>query len=264
MKRRLMAVLATTGAACGLLTTSPAHAQRLDRPEFGEKGNIILSADRLVPLFAFSHESADEPTGAGVSKQVNTASQTSLSFFYGYTTDPADLFYTVPRVGLDYTIVPNVTLGGDLVLFFTLGGSTGTETDFTNGNSTTTTTNAPSTTLFGIAPRVGYILGLNNTFSFWLRGGLSFYTLSQKQTNNGNGNNDITRTNSLHQFSIDLDPQLVITAIPHVGFTAGLTVDIPFAGGHSAETDTGGTSNTFSASSSVFYLGVTLGMLTYF
>ena len=50
MKRRLMAVLATVGAACGLLTTSPAHAQRLDRAEFGEQGRIILSADRLVPL----------------------------------------------------------------------------------------------------------------------------------------------------------------------------------------------------------------------
>jgi hypothetical protein len=261
MKRRLTAVLATVGAACGLLTTSLAHAQQ--RPEFGEKGSLIISADRLVPFFAFSHWSEDGPTPGGVTKTTATASQTSLSFLYGYTTDPNDLFYTVPRVGIDYTIVPNVTLGGDLVVFFTLGGSTGTETDFSNGNSTTTSTTAPKTTIFGVAPRGGYILGLNNMFSLWLRGGFSFYTLSQKQTNNGNGN-DITTTNSQHQFSLDLDPQFVFTPIPHVGFTAGLTVDIPFAGGHSIETDNGGTTNTFSASSSMFYLGVTVGMLAYF
>jgi hypothetical protein len=258
MKRRLTAVGATVGAVLGLLTTSLAHAQQ--RPEFGEQGEFILSADRLVPFFAFSHESADGPTGPGVSKSITTASQSSLSFFYGYTADGNDLFYTVPRVGFDYTIVPNVTLGGDLVLFFTLGGSTGTETDATNGTSMTTTATAPRTTLFGIAPRAGYILGLNNKFSLWLRGGLSVYTLSQKQSNN----NDVTVTNSEHQFSLDLDPQLVYTPIYHVGFTAGLTADIPFAGGHSTETDTGGTSTTFSASSSVFYLGVTVGMLAYF
>jgi hypothetical protein len=265
MKRRLTAVLATMGAACGLLTTPLAHAQQ--RAEFGEKGDFILSADRLVPFFAFSHESADQPTGPGVNKAVQTETQTSLSFFYGYTTDASDLFYTVPRVGLDYTIVPNVTLGGDLVLFFTLGHSNGSETDFNNGSSTTTSTTQPSTTLFGIAPRGGYILGLSNVFSLWLRGGLSFYTLSQKtnNNNNNNGNNgNNSTTNSVHQFSLDLDPQFVITPVPHVGFTAGLTVDIPFAGGYSNENVNGGTTNTFSASSSVFYLGVTLGMLTYF
>lgn len=263
MKRRLTAVLATVGAACGLLTTSLAHAQQ--RPEFGEKGSLIISADRLLPFFAFSHESADLQTGGNVTKATATASQTSLSFFYGYTADANDLFYTVPRVGLDYTIVPNVTLGGDLVVFFTLGSSTGGETDFSNGTTTTTSTSAPKTTLFGFAPRGGYILGLSNMFSLWLRGGLSFYTVSQKTTGNGNGNgNDVTTTNSNHQFSLDLDPQFVFTPIPHVGFTAGLTVDIPFAGGHSTEVDNGGTTNTFSASASTFYMGVTVGMLAYF
>lgn len=263
MKRRLTAVLATVGAASGLLTTSLAHAQQ--RPEFGEKGSLIISADRLVPFFAFSHTSEDGQTNGMETKTTTTTSQTSLSFFYGSTANVNDIFYTVPRVGLDYTIVPNVTLGGDLVVFFTLGGSSGGETDFTNGNSVTTSTTAPKATVFGLAPRGGYILGLTNTFSLWLRGGFSFYTLSVKQTNNNNGNgNDITTTNSQHQFSLDLDPQFVFTPIPHVGFTAGLTADIPFAGGHSTEVDNGGTTNTFSASSSVFYLGVTVGMLAYF
>ncbi len=41
-------------------------------------------------------------------------------------------------------------------------------------------------------------------------------------------------------------------------------MDIPFGGGHSTEVDTNGTSTTFSAGASEFYLGVTLGMLGHF
>jgi hypothetical protein len=264
MKRTVTAVGTTLGALGALgvmmLTTSLAHAQQ--QSDLGQKGQFIISADRLIPFFAFSHQSEDGPTGNGVTKNVATQSQSSLSFFYGNTTNQ-DLFYTVPRLGVDYTIVPNVTIGGEIVLFFTLGGSSGTETDTSNGNTVTTSTSSPSTTIFGIAPRGGYILGLNNMFSLWLRGGFSFYTESTK-TVQGNNNNNVTTTDSVHQWSIDLDPQFVITPFPHFAFTAGLTMDIPFGGSSSTETATGGTTTTFSAGSSDFYLGVTLGMLAHF
>jgi hypothetical protein len=243
------------------MTTSLAHAQQ--RPDFGQQGQFIISADRLVPLFGFSHASEDNATNGMETKNTATATQSSLSFFYGSTLNTNDLFYTVPRLGFDYTIIPHFTLGGDVVLFFTLGNSTGGEVDFMNGTKNTTSTDQPKNTLFGIAPRAGYIFGLNNLFSLWLRGGLSFYTLSSKTSGNST-NGDVTTTNSVHQFSLDLDPQLVITPIPHLGFTAGLTGDIPFAGGHSTETDSGGNSTTFSAGSSIFYFGLTLGMLGYF
>jgi hypothetical protein len=261
MKRTRTAALATVGATCALMTTSLAHAQQ--RSDFGQQGQFIISADRLVPFLGFSHASEDNQTTGGETKNTSTATQSSLSFFYGSTLNTNDIFYTVPRLGFDYTIIPHFTLGGDVVLFFTLGSSTGGETDFSNGTSQTGSTPAPKNTVFGIAPRAGYILGLNNLFSLWLRGGLSFYTLSNKTSGN-NTNANVTTTDSVHQFSLDLDPQLVITPIPHLGFTAGLTADIPFAGGHSEETDSGGTSTTFSAGSSIFYFGLTLGMLGYF
>jgi hypothetical protein len=246
-----------------LLTTSLAHAQQ--QTDFTQKGQFIISADRLVPLFAFTHTSENLQTGGAITKNVETTSQSSLSFFYGYTPPGQDLFYTVPRLGVDYTIVPNVTIGGDIVLYFTLGGSSGTETDSSNGTTLTTSTSSPSTTLFGISPRGGYILGLNNMFSLWLRGGFSFYTESSTTTTNDNNGNNIGKTtNNFHQFSFDLDPQFVITPFPHVGFTAGVTMDIPVGGGHSIENVTGGTTTTFSAGASDFYLGVTLGMLVHF
>jgi hypothetical protein len=273
MKRTLTAVGASLGM---LLTASVANAQ--NKGEFGTQGQFIISAGRLVPFFGFTHTSADMlgPLPGGETKDFTTSSQTSLSFLWGTTTSAINgggntaaalsgtNFYTVPRVGFDYVVVPNVTIGGEIAVYFTLGGSTSRERDFTNGSNNVQSTDAPSTVIFGIAPRGGYILQLTDLFSLWLRGGFSYYTASTKSTiNQGNGNTS-TNTVSIHQPAIDLDPQFVITPIPHLGFTAGLTADIPIAGGYSSETVNGNTTNSQSASSSIFFLGVTLGMLGYF
>lgn len=271
MRRTLIAA----GTTLAVLTTAPlAMAQRAD---FGQQGQFILDADRLLPFFGYTSYSVDGPTGGGVSKNTTTITQTSLSFFYGSTPNfsglfaggnggadiATNLFYTVPRIGFDYVIIPNVTIGGDVILYFTLGGSTGSEVDMTNGMTTTTTSTNPSVTLFGIAPRGGYILPLNDMFSLWLRGGFSYYTVTAKASNNNNGANQ-SATEGEHQPAIDLEPQIVFTPIPHVGFTAGLTLDIPFAGGVSGSTQNGGQTTTTTDSASVLYFGLTLGMLAHF
>lgn len=266
MRRPLTAALVTLA----VLTTAPlAMAQKA---EFGQQGEFIISADRLVPLFGFSSLSIDNGTTGNQTKNTSTITQTSLSFFYGGTPAPgllgngsndigANLFYTVPRLGFDYVIVPNVTIGGDIVLYFTLGGSTSSEVDTNSGMSTNTSSGNPSTTLFGLAPRGGYILQLNDMFSLWLRGGFSYYTATVKQTvPNGGG----STSGSEHQPSIDLDPTMVFTPIPHVGFTGSLTADIPFAGGVSTTTTNGGQTVNVSNSASAFYFGLTLGMLAHF
>jgi|HubBroStandDraft_1064217.scaffolds.fasta_scaffold60167_2 hypothetical protein len=268
MRRTLIAA----GATLAVLTTAPlAMAQRA--ADFGQQGQFILSADRLLPFFGYTSYSVDGPTGGGVSKNTTTVTQTNLSFFYGSTPNfsgafnggnagaelGTNLFYTVPRIGLDYVIIPNVTIGGDIILYFTLGGSTGTEVDMTNGMTTTTTSSNPSVTLFGLAPRGGYILPLNDMFSLWLRGGFSYYTVTAKATNNNE-----SATEGEHQPAIDLEPQIVFTPIPHVGFTAGLTLDIPFAGGVTGSNQNGGQTVTTTDSASVLYFGLTLGMLAHF
>lgn len=272
MKRTLIAV----GASLAALTAAPA-ALAQGKGEFGQQGQFILSADRLMPFFAWSNISVDNGTGGGQTKNTTSSSQTSLGFLWGSTPGygsaggvggngglaATNLFFTVPRVGFDYVIVPNVTIGGDLVVYFTLGGSNSTEIDYQNGMTQTTKNDNPGVTLFGIAPRGGYILGLNDMFSLWLRGGFSYYTATAKQTVT-NGNNTQTNTATQSQPAIDLEPQLVFTPVPHLGFTAGLTADIPFAGNWSFSNQNGGQTNSTSNSASVFYLGVVLGMLGYF
>jgi hypothetical protein len=272
MKRTLIAV----GASLAALTATPAALAQA-KGEFGQQGQFILSADRLMPFFAFSNISVDNGTGGGQTKNTTTSSQTSLGFFWGSTPGygslaggpgagglfATNLFFTVPRVGFDYVVVPNVTVGGDLVVYFTLGGSTTNEVDFQNGMTNTQKNDNPGVTLFGIAPRAGYILALNDMFSVWLRGGFSYYSVTAKQTVT-NGGNSQTNTASQSQPAIDLEPQLVFTPVPHLGFTAGLTADIPFAGNWSFSNQNGGQTNSTSNSASVFYLGLVLGMLGHF
>jgi len=186
--------------------------------------------------------------------------QTAFSLFQGGTpgTFPEAAFYSFPRLGFDYVLVPNVTIGGNILFYSTLGGHHTTEQTSANGQSMSLTYDSPSALIFGLAPRGGYILPLNDLFSLWLRGGLSFFTSSVKTTD-ANGS---THSNSTNQLALDLDPQIVFLPLPHLGITAGLTADIPLAGGHSTtDTSPPGVSITDSAGSSMFYLGAELGIL---
>jgi len=262
MNRALIAA----GATLAVMTAAPLALAQV-KGELGEQGTFIISADRLMPLLSFDDESQDVlipgglPNGTNSETQTNTA--TNLSFLYGSPANPVEEFYTFPRIGFDYVIVPNVTIGGNLIAVFSLGGSQTQETDFANGTTQKTSTSNPTVTGFGVAPRAGYILPLNGMFSLWLRGGLSYF-LGTVKTSNVNGNLNETETDSVNQLALDLEPQLVFTPFPHIGFTAGLDVDIPLTGGHGVEDDNNGTSASISGHSSIFYLGGVLGMLTHF
>jgi hypothetical protein len=257
MVRRLTAVAASVGV---LFSGSLAQAQ--GRPDFGKQGEFIISADRLVPVFGYTSSRQDLPSGPNT-KTTQFCNDSSISLLWGSTSEActAEQFFTVPRLGFDYTVIPQLTVGGDLVIFFTLGGNNGRDST-TNGTQTTVKGDNPGTWMIGVAPRVGYILPLTDLFAFWPRGGVSFYTTSSKVTVTNNP--QTTQTTSVNQFALDLDPQFVITPVPHFGFTIGLTVDIPITGGRSLEQDSPGTTVTTSNWSGVFYLGVTGGLLGYF
>lgn len=244
MKRTLSALAATLA----LVTVAPAAmAQAQAKSDFGGQGEFIISADRLLPVLAWSKDTISDNNHDSWSTE-----QTSLSLLAGTTNNPTfgeagipgvlgaparvivaagstvlESVYNVPRVGFDYTIVPNVTIGGDLMLWFVLGSS---YTDSIPNMSTTVT--GPSGTAFGIQPRGGYILGLNDTFSLWLRGGLSFYTASFSVPSSFNCNT--SDGGNMNVFGLDLDPQFVISPMNHVAITVGPAIDLGFAGGVSA------------------------------
>lgn len=218
-------------------------------PRFGEKGELILSADRLVPVFSYDRRATDVGTGAG---RVETAtSNASLSLLWGNGLNP----HTVPRVAFDYTVTRGLTVGGAAVVALGLGGSTAIR----RNNGAAVSVDSPSTTLLGVSPRVGYILPISNLFAFWPRGGFSFYHLSQRFPT------DNDRTDSDTIFSLDLDPQFVITPVPHFGFNFGLLANLPFpAGSTRTETRQGPTTISVSSDLWLFHFGVSAGVLGYF
>jgi hypothetical protein len=229
-------------AALGTILVATAANAQDKAGGFGEQGQFIFGADRLFSLFSYT---SNQYTNTQVNpNQSVTITGTSMSLLWGTNalSGAANApglpaggnpnIYAPPRLGFDYTIIPHLTIGGELIVFFTLGGSTTTS----QGNNSVSV-GSPGANTFGVAPRAGYIIGINDLLSIWLRAGFSYYnmntSLSDAGCTGGSSGND---TNNLNVFGIDLDPQLVISPVNHFAFTAGPALDWGFAGGASSTT----------------------------
>jgi hypothetical protein len=270
---RMMLTFTTAGAMTAVLsTTGVAGAQT--KTELGDRGQFILGADRLMPLVSWNRISQDNFAGTATI----ASSQTGLSFFWGFSDQiegqngaPATLenpaaaqaqrlFFSVPRVGFDYVVIPHLTIGGNVAVYFTAG-STVSRTLNVNGD--TVSGGNGGLFLFGVEPRVGYLLHLSDMWTLWLRGGLSFYT--------GTVHSGVAPDGSYSHFNadlfaLDLEPQIVFTPVPHFGLTAAVNGDIGLVGRHSFTTYNGGgvATGEQSAPSNVLQFGLTLGMIGYF
>src|SRR5438445_34146 len=85
-------------------STSAAHAD----PELGMQGHWILSADRLSPLFSYTKVTTD--TGNNKNDSDSTTRSSISLFWSGNAQD----FYDIPRLGVDYVVAPNITVGGNV------------------------------------------------------------------------------------------------------------------------------------------------------
>lgn len=255
MKRRFV-----LGAAvlCSILAGSAEASAAGDANGMGQKGQLIVSADRLFSLFNFTSFSVTRTVNGNSVTQSQSGSSMALLWGQeetvleggGRLTDP----HTVPRLAIDFTVIDRLTLGGTLVLAFGLGGST----EVKAGN-TTSSTDSPTTTVFGIAPRVGYIIPVGEVLAIWPRGGFSFYSQSTKSKDTQN-NNTVTTSVSGSQFSLDLDPVLAIVPIPHLFFTVGPLVNIPLTGTFKTTVENGANTVERSDDLSIFHFGIAAGM----
>ncbi len=262
--------VALAGLGIGMLSAASARAQA--HGELGEKGQLIFSADRLVPLLAYTNNSSGTTTSGG-----------SISLFYGNNswmgtstgTGPGaagattlawgnPTFYTSPRLGFDYTVISNLTVGGNFVVAFPTGGNASSCT----GNICTQADTAGGN-VWGLAPRAGYIIGIPEMMAIWLRGGLSYYHSNTSVSVVPAGCPSTSITGNSGVFGLDLEPEFVVTPINHFAFEIGPTLDWGFAGNASVEQPTGGaapcgsTTKTSQGYTSL-YLGVTGGIFGWF
>jgi hypothetical protein len=238
MIRKLIAVGTVAGLA--FVASNAAAQATTGTGSFGQQGQFIFSADRLFDVFAYGNNKIHPDN---TSNQDTTIQGTSFGLFGGTSANLNPLsggygtVYNVPRFGFDYTIIPNLAVGADLMLYFALGGSSHTDPSMTS-------TDLASGSLFGIFPHVGYILGLNDMISFWLRGGLHFWNA---QVNGKCGGSDSANA---HAFGFDLDPSIVISPVQHFAFFAGPALDWGFLGGASTTSfDNPPTCNTMTTKS---------------
>lgn len=256
--RRLRVVLPVVAAVLSLAATASAQQDK-GMGGFGEKGNVIISADRLMTLFSYvsrNEDFADTNNNVTVTRTVTTSGP-AMSLLLGGNI-PRENVHTIPRIALDYTIIPQLTIGGSIAVAFGLGGK-----QETKAGNVATSVDAPNTTIFGFAPRVGYIIDFNDTIAFWPRAGFAFYSASASSSSTDR-NGTVTVTNTTSFFSLDLDPQFAFLPFHHVGFLAGPLVNIPLAGKVTRSTEAGGTKTDVSTDSKTFQFGITTSMLVWF
>jgi hypothetical protein len=234
---------------------------------FGMPGQFVVSADRMFGLNVWWAKNEPDPTPTNPNPVTTKDSGTAINLLWGGDTrvgtgntpggTPNAPVYSMPRVGLDYLIISGLTIGA-AVGYLHRGGSRETTL-----NNVTMSVDTPSVNGLLLYPRVGYIFDFTPLFSVWARGGFTYYWLKSDETTT-QGNTIRERKISNDGLALTLDPELVITPIPHFGFTVGPMFDIPMTGGQKNEVTTNGVTVTTNDSAKIFNWGFCAGLLGYF
>jgi hypothetical protein len=139
---------------------------------------------------------------------------TSVGFSLGLAGNFYELpFYNRPRLTVDYVMDWGLSFGG--AVGFGIGGAeTETKTDTPVGNASLTV-KSPDTTMFLIAPRAGYMIGFNEHFGIWPRGGFTFVGLSWDDDDDNDDNDE-----SASAFALSVDVPILYAMGPMGAFLA--------------------------------------------
>lgn len=256
-----MNLLATLGLSVGLLAlAAPSRAAGDDANGFGDRHQLIVSADRLLPLIGYTHASVSTTDNGQDLSDSHSGVNVSLLFGNSLALTSSNVVdvHTLPRVAFDFTVIKSLTLGGAIAFGAGFAGKESQES-VAGGVKTTTKTDDPRAYAFGFAPRVGYVLPLTEYLAFWPRGGLGIYHTNVHQTRTvANVETETSVSDTL--LSLDLDPQLVITPYPHLFMNVGPLLNIPLTGSRSTDTTAGSRTLSVSNDVSVFRIGLSAGI----
>jgi hypothetical protein len=242
--RNLGALVSAATAAAIVGSGAPARAapgQDDDAtPPLGRAGQLVFSIPRLLPVVAVNSWSV----------QSSAPNDAPVGTWLSFGNHPSGLnVYDLPRLGLDAFATGHLTLGVDLAGYATLGASP------SPGN--------PYVSIFGAAPRVGYLASLSPAVAFWLRAGVAYYLLSEKGVDTGgsvSGPGGAPWSFTWKQLDADVEVHLVLVAFPHVAVTAGLVAELPLTGTFD-EARTGAA--TVDSGAGWLHVGFVGGLLTY-
>lgn len=248
MKQHVFAVV----AAVGLLSAPAALAADAAPAGIANKGNFIVSAERMFGL-SFNSRSEESEVTPG-NKVKSTTSHTDISVLF-----PISGFrspYMIPRIGMDFTVIDGLTIGG------AIGFARGASTVKSELGGQSTERDGPSLTAFLISPRVGYILPLGDNMGLWLRGGITYFSLSSSsESTTGTPPTTTKNTSGESGVALSLDPVFLITPVPHFGFYGGVMADIGLTGKDKSERVSGGTTQSTETDMKYQNFGLNFGLV---
>lgn len=224
---------------------------------FGERGQLIVTADRLLPVVGYTSQSVTVTDG----DTTTTTTDRGVSFAFLLGREPGlGAMHTAPRVAVDYTFLRAFTVGTAFAFGFGLDGAHTEERTPKAGSRTVRENTLPGATVLGFAPRLGHVWAIRRDLLFWPRAGIAFYSVkSQREQTSHLG---VTSTAAVTDtvFSLDLDPQLVWTPLPHVLVHAGPLANVPLTGAHETSFAQGAEIKERSDDLGIFHFGVSVGL----
>ena len=185
-------------ASSGLVVAAPAHAD--DRttdasPNFGRRSHLIVTIENIL---------------GGASESINQSSTDSSE-----TLNSNGLFsgYTGPRFGVHAAFGPSLTAGTGLGVW--------------KVRDTTSTTQAFSTTIVRLAPRVGWIPALGPALALWLRVGPTLVRTSSTAP----------AGDTVTFWDLSFDALVAWTPYQHFGVIVGPQFDVGVSGKSSGVSD---------------------------
>jgi hypothetical protein len=221
-----------------------ASAQAVGRA-FGEKGQVAISAERLLGLYVqnveaepsgtatFDPPGPGDPVAFSASRNTEVDSTTFVLLGSQSSVGPA----AIPRLAVDFFVIDRLSIGGSLLYWTDSSESDTTGTDTAPGQAPEPANRETSETTvntFGIAPRVGYAYMFSPTFGIWPRGGISYVRVNTEDNDqviqpDGDLDNTDTET-TVSVLSLTLEGLFVISPFEHVAFGVGPFLDFGLTG----------------------------------
>ncbi len=206
----------------------------------GEEQQITFGVDRVMGI-AFDRLKYTDDSG---STDVDITQKSTTVALFGNNGGTM----MMPRLALDFFVVESVSVGGSLVYI-----SRTTEQENDPGGSA----DGPTTTTFAIAPRVGYAMAFDETFSLWPRAGITYFS-SKEETPGTAGSGSTTTTTSGLDLTVEVP--LGISPIENFAILVGPYLDYGLSGSQKTETSAGDTEYDGTLTS----YGLTVGILGYY
>jgi hypothetical protein len=247
----------------------PAAAQV---PGFGEGGQLVISGDRLAGVFWIDASidadgTADVPGPADAATVTDVETDGTQIAFLG--NDRAVGPSSVPRLGLDFFVIPNLSLGGSFI-YVSDSDNSDTSNRATVAGTTFDTRDETETRRSALvfAPRVGYGAQFTDVIGLWARGGITYFNQNEEVdvvTTQADG--DVVRADTetnLSLLQLSLEAMLLLIPIEHFGIGVGPFIDIPITGSFEIDTNDDGALSNAEGDLSAFTFGLSANLLGWF